>query len=101
MPDPNQHQCQPQQSGWTAARRAQAQAEARSGFERDRQAAQATEAQRRHPSAAYQAQYQQWAESRSNEIRQHNAGIAERATGLRNGDPERSPDLVHGLTKEL
>ncbi|MGW5972603.1 restriction endonuclease [Streptomyces sp. NPDC055186] len=88
MPDPNQHHYQPQQSGWTAARRAQAQAEARSRFERDWHAAQAAEAQRRHRLAAYQAQYQQWAEARLDEIRRHNAGIAEMAAGLRSGDPE-------------
>ncbi|MGW6745044.1 restriction endonuclease [Streptomyces sp. NPDC055025] len=85
MPDPNQYQ---PQGGWTAARRAQAQAEARSRFERDWQAAQAAEAQRQHQLAAYQLQYQQWAETQLGEIRRHNAGIAEMTTGLRNGDPE-------------
>ncbi|MFC5957785.1 restriction endonuclease [Streptomyces pratens] len=86
MPDP--HRYQPQQSGWTATRRAQAQTEARSRFEHDWQAAQAAEAQRQHQLATYQAQYQQWAEARLDEIRRHNAGITEMATGLRNGDPE-------------
>ncbi|MFE2844792.1 restriction endonuclease [Streptomyces scopuliridis] len=85
MPDPNQYQ---PQSGWTAARRAQAQAEARSRFERDWQAAQAAEAQRQRQLAAYQLQYQQWAETQLGEIRRHNAGIAEMTMGLRNGDPE-------------
>ncbi|MFF8611493.1 restriction endonuclease [Streptomyces sp. NPDC015350] len=85
MPDPNQYQ---PQGGWSAARRAQAQAEARSRFERDWQAAQAAEAQRLHQLAAYQSQYQQWADARLGEIRRHNAGIAEMTTGLRDGDPE-------------
>ncbi|MEV0034912.1 restriction endonuclease [Streptomyces sp. NPDC050804] len=85
MPDPNQYQ---PQGGWTAARRAQAQAEARSRFERDWHAAQAAEAQRQHQLATYQLQYQQWAETQLGEIRRHNAGIAEMTTGLRSGDPE-------------
>lgn len=85
MPDPNQYQ---PQGGWTAGRRAQAQAEARSRFERDWQAAQAAEVQRQHQLAAYQLQYQQWADAQLGEIRRHNAGIAEMTTGLSNGDPE-------------
>ncbi len=85
MPDPNQYQ---PQGGWTAARRAQAQAEARSRFEHDWQAAQAAEAQRQQQLAAYQLQYQQWADARLGEIRRHNADIAEMTVGLRNGDPE-------------
>jgi restriction system protein len=85
MPDPNQYQ---PQGGWTATRRAQAQAEARSRFERDWQAAQAAEAQRQHQLAAYRAQYQQWAEAQLGEIRRHNAGIADMTAGLRSGDPE-------------
>ncbi|MFD3610473.1 restriction endonuclease [Streptomyces atroolivaceus] len=85
MPDPNQYQ---PQGGWTATRRAQAQAETRSRFERDWQAAHAAEAQRQHQLAAYQMQYQQWAETQMDEIRRHNANIAEMTVGLRNGDPE-------------
>ncbi|MFE9910947.1 restriction endonuclease [Streptomyces clavifer] len=85
MPDPNQYQ---PQGGWTATRRAQAQAETRSRFERDWQAAHAAEAQRQHQLAAYQMQYQQWAETQLGEIRRHNANIAEMTVGLRNGDPE-------------
>ncbi|MFD7894174.1 restriction endonuclease [Streptomyces sp. NPDC059743] len=85
MPDPNQYQ---PQGGWTAARRAQAQAEARSRFERDWQAAQAAEAQRQQQLAAYQLQYRQWADAQLGEIRRHNAGIAEMTAGLRNGDSE-------------
>ncbi|GAB3949194.1 restriction endonuclease [Streptomyces sparsus] len=86
MPDPSRYQ--PQGGGWTAGRRAQAQAEARSRFERDWQAAQAAESQRLSQLAAYQRQYQQWADARLGEIRRHNAGIAAMTTGLRNGDPE-------------
>ncbi|MEU9876854.1 restriction endonuclease [Streptomyces phaeochromogenes] len=87
MPDPNQYQAQ---GGWGlgAGRRAQAQAEARARFERDWQAAQAAEGQRLQQLAAYQRQYEQWADDRLSEIRQHNAGVAEMAAGLREGDPE-------------
>ncbi|SCF77293.1 MULTISPECIES: restriction endonuclease [unclassified Streptomyces] len=85
MPDPNQYQ---PQGGWTAARRAQAQAEARARFERDWQAAQAAEAQRQQQLAASQLQYRQWADAQLGEIRRHNAGIAEMTAGLRNGDSE-------------
>ncbi|MGW3942416.1 restriction endonuclease [Streptomyces phaeochromogenes] len=87
MPDPNQYQAQ---GGWGlgAGRRAQAQAEARARFERDWQAAQAAEEQRLQQLAAYQRQYEQWADGRLSEIRQHNAGVAEMAAGLREGDPE-------------
>ncbi|MGW5675359.1 restriction endonuclease [Streptomyces sp. NPDC003860] len=85
MPDPNQYQ---PRGGWTASRRAQAQAEARAQFERDWQAAQSAEAQRQEQLAAYQRQYQQWADGQLSEVRRHNAGIAEMTAGLRNGDPE-------------
>ncbi|WP_172639213.1 restriction endonuclease [Streptomyces tailanensis] len=86
MPDPNHYQAQ---GGWTAGRRAQAQAEARSRFEHDWHAAQTAEAQRQQQLAQYQRQYQQWAEAQLSDIRRHNAGIAEMTTALRNGsDPE-------------
>ncbi|MEV6853639.1 restriction endonuclease [Streptomyces microflavus] len=84
---PEQHQYQ-SQGGWTAARRAQAQAEAQASFERDRQAAQAAETQRLRQLAAYRQQYEQWAEGQLGEIRRHNAAITAMTTGLRNGDPE-------------
>lgn len=84
---PEQHQYQPQ-GGWTAARRAQAQAEAQASFERDRQAAQAAETQRLQQLAAYRQQYEQWAEGQLGEVRRHNAAIVAMTTGLRNGDPE-------------
>ncbi|WP_199784524.1 MULTISPECIES: restriction endonuclease [unclassified Streptomyces] len=84
---PEQHQYQAQ-GGWTAARRAQAQAEARASFERDWRAAQAAEAQRQQQLAAYRQQYEQWAEGQLAEIRRHNAAIAEMTAGLRDGDPD-------------
>ncbi|KYK15977.1 restriction endonuclease [Streptomyces sp. CC71] len=85
MPDFGHYQAQ---SGWTAGRRAQAQAEARARFERDRHAAQAAEAQRQHQLAAYQRQYQQWADARLAEVRRHNADIAELTEGVRRRDPD-------------
>ncbi|MFD5729562.1 MULTISPECIES: restriction endonuclease [unclassified Streptomyces] len=86
MPDPARYE--PQGGGWTAGRRAQAQAEARARFERDWQAAQAAEAQRQAQFAGYQRQYRQWADAQLAEIRGHNAGIAEMTAGLRSGDAE-------------
>ncbi|GGJ13994.1 restriction endonuclease [Streptomyces brasiliensis] len=85
MPDPNQYQAQ---GGWTANRRAQAQAEARSRFERDWHAAQAAEAQRQQQLAAAQRDYDQRAEAQRAEVRRHNAGITEATAGVRRGDPE-------------
>ncbi|MFE7573543.1 restriction endonuclease [Streptomyces sp. NPDC057521] len=86
MPDPARYE--PQGGGWTAGRRAQAQAEARARFERDWQTAQAAEAQRQAQFAGYQRQYRQWADAQLAEIRSHNAGIAEMTAGLRAGDAE-------------
>ncbi|MGP4012292.1 restriction endonuclease [Streptomyces sp. 4N124] len=85
MPDPSQYQAQ---GGWTANRRAQAQAEARSRFEHDLYAAQAAEAQRQQQLAAVQRDYEQWAEAQRAEVRRHNAGITEATGGVRRGDPE-------------
>ncbi|GAA4909969.1 restriction endonuclease [Streptomyces coeruleoprunus] len=85
MPDPSQYQ---PQSGWTPGRRAQAQAEARARFERDWRAAQAAEDQRLQQLAAYRHQYDQWAAAQLQEIRRHNAGIADMAAALRNADPD-------------
>ncbi|MET8057551.1 restriction endonuclease [Streptomyces microflavus] len=84
---PEQHRY-PSQGGWTAARRAQAQAEAQASFERDRQAAQAAETQRLQQLADYRQQYEHWAEGQLGEVRRHNAAIVAMTTGLRNGDPE-------------
>ncbi|MDW8472636.1 restriction endonuclease [Streptomyces scabiei] len=89
MPDPNHYQAQ---GGWTAQRRAQAQAEARARYEHDWHAAQAAEQQRQRQLAQYQRQYEQWAEGQRAEIRRHNAGLAQMATALRDGDPEAAVD---------
>ncbi|MFG2303945.1 restriction endonuclease [Actinacidiphila glaucinigra] len=86
MPDPNQYQAA--QGGWTANRRAQAQQEARDRYERDWHAAQAAEARRQQQLAAYRQQYDEWAAVRLAEIRGHNAGIAQLAGAVRDGDPE-------------
>lgn len=85
IPDPNQYQAQ---GGWTANRRAQAQAEARSRFEHDWQAAQAAEAQRQQQLTTLQQDYDQWAEAQRAEVRRHNAGITEATASVRRGDPE-------------
>ncbi|MEU6419407.1 restriction endonuclease [Streptomyces spiralis] len=85
MPDFAHYQAQ---GGWTAGRRAQAQAEARARFERDWHAAQAAEAQRQQRLAAYQREYQQWADARLAEVRRHNAGVVELTEGVRRRDPD-------------
>ncbi|MFD9970542.1 restriction endonuclease [Streptomyces sp. NPDC059011] len=85
MPDFNQYQTQ---SGWTASRRAQAQAEARARFERDWQAAQAAEAQRQQQLASYQREYQQWADAQLAEVRAHNVGIVAVTDGVRRREPD-------------
>ncbi|WP_413758772.1 restriction endonuclease [Streptomyces sp. MMBL 11-3] len=86
MPDP--HHYQAQTGGWTAARRAQAQAEARARFEHDWHAAQAAEAARQQQLAAYRQQYQQWADGQLAEVRRHNADVVEVTEGVRRGDPD-------------
>ncbi|MFE7277407.1 restriction endonuclease [Streptomyces sp. NPDC057623] len=85
MPDQNQYQAQ---GGWTASRRAQAQAEARAHFERDWHAAQAAEAQRQQQLAAAQQEYERAAEAQRSEIRRHNAGIGEVTEGVRRREPD-------------
>ncbi|WP_392963532.1 restriction endonuclease [Streptomyces sp. LN245] len=85
MPDIGRYQAQ---SGWTANRRVQAQAEAQARFERDWHAAQAAEAHRQRQLASYQREYQQWADGRLAEVRRHNAGVAEVAEGVRRRDPD-------------
>ncbi|MGW7383592.1 restriction endonuclease [Streptomyces sp. NPDC054794] len=85
MPNPDQYQAQ---GGWTASRRAQAQAEARACFERDWQAAQAAETQRQQQLAASQREYDQWAGAQLAEVRRHNAGVREVTEGVRRGDPD-------------
>ncbi|UKY53900.1 restriction endonuclease [Streptomyces inhibens] len=88
MPDPARYQAPP--GGWHvgAARRDRAQEEARARYEQDWYAAQAAESQRQAQLAAYRQQYDQWAAGALAEIRQHNAGIEELLSGLRNGDAE-------------
>lgn len=61
---------------------------ARAEFERDWHAAQAAEAQRQQQLAAYRRQYDAWALAQLAEIRRYNAGIAEMASALREGDPD-------------
>ncbi|MFD5253711.1 restriction endonuclease [Streptomyces bobili] len=85
MPDFSHYQTQ---SGWTASRRAQAQAEARARFERDWQAAQAAEAQRQEQLASYQREYQQWVDAQLADVRLHNAGIGAMTEGVRRQDPD-------------
>ncbi|MFD5861961.1 restriction endonuclease [Streptomyces chartreusis] len=85
MPDQSQYQAQ---GGWTASRRAQAQAEARAHFERDWHAAQAAEAQRQQQLAAAQRAYEQGADAQRSEVRRHNAGVVEVTAGVRRGEPD-------------
>lgn len=85
MPDFSHYQTQ---SGWTASRRAQAQAEARARFERDWQAAQAAETQRLQQLASYQREYQQWVDAQLADVRRHNAGISAITEGVRRQDPD-------------
>ncbi|MHC5703581.1 restriction endonuclease [Streptomyces tirandamycinicus] len=93
MPDWNQYRTQ---SGWTAGRRAQAQAEARARFERDWHAAQAAEAQRQRQLAAYQRQYRQWADAQLADVRRHNAGVVEVTEGVRRLDPGSAVEYFTG-----
>lgn len=85
MPDPGQYQVQ---GGWTANRRAQAQAEAQARFERDWHAAQAAEAQRQQRLAALQRDYEQRTGAQRAGVRRHNAGIVKVTEGVRRGDPD-------------
>ncbi|WP_431994670.1 restriction endonuclease [Streptomyces griseoflavus] len=85
MPDFQHYQTQ---SGWTANRRAQAQAEARARFERDWQAAQAAEAHRLQQLASYQREYQRWADAQLAEVRRHNAGVVATTDGVRRREPD-------------
>ncbi|MFZ4181293.1 restriction endonuclease [Streptomyces sp. R02] len=88
VPMPDERYYQPQGGGWTANRRAQAQAEARARFERDWHAAQAAEAQRQQQLAAYQRQYQEWADAQLAEVRRHNAGVTATVDGVRRREPD-------------
>ncbi|MEU3555158.1 restriction endonuclease [Streptomyces fragilis] len=86
MPDPAAYQ--PQNGGWTAARRAQAEAEARARFEHDWYAAQAAEQQRQQQLTAYRQQYDAWARTQLSEVRRHNEGVAQVVDGVRRRAPE-------------
>ncbi|MDT0318980.1 restriction endonuclease [Streptomyces millisiae] len=85
MPDPNRYQAQ---GGWTASRRAQAQAEARARFEHDWQAAQVAEAQRQQRLAAYRREYDESVQALLAEVRRHNAGVLDVVEGVGRRDPE-------------
>ncbi|MCF3148096.1 restriction endonuclease [Streptomyces platensis] len=87
MPDPARYQAPP--GDWqVGVRRDRAQGEARARYEQDWYAAQAAESRRQTQLAAYRQQYDQWAAGTLAGIRQHNAGMAELLSGLRDGDPD-------------
>jgi len=85
MPEQSQYQAQ---GGWTASRRAQAEAEARARFEQAWYAAQAAEAERLRRLAAAQQEYERSTEAQRSEIRRHNAGVSEVTAGMRRGEPD-------------
>ncbi|MBQ0830614.1 restriction endonuclease [Streptomyces tagetis] len=85
LPDIRHYQAQ---SGWTAGRRAQAQAEAQARFERDRRAAQDAEARRLRQLAAYEREHRQRTDAQLAEVRRHNAGVTAVTEGVRRGDPD-------------
>ncbi|URN17377.1 MULTISPECIES: restriction endonuclease [Streptomyces] len=85
MPDFSHYQVQ---SGWTASRRAQAQAEARARFEQDWHAAQAAETRRQQQLASYRREYQAWADARLADVRRHNADVTTMAEGVSRRDPD-------------
>lgn len=88
QPDPSHYPAQT--SGWSlgANRRAQAEAEARSRYERDLRAAQSAEQQRQRQLATYRRQYDEWASTQLSEIREHNAGVREMTRALRAGEAD-------------
>ncbi|WP_371653433.1 MULTISPECIES: restriction endonuclease [unclassified Streptomyces] len=83
MPDPARYQAQ---GGWTAGRRAQQEAQA--AYQRDWDAAQLAENERRRQLADYRARYESWARGQLAEVRGHNAGVADLVSGLRAGEPD-------------
>ncbi|MEU4350116.1 restriction endonuclease [Streptomyces sp. NPDC023838] len=86
MPDPARYQAQG--GGWTAGRRAHAQQEAQAAYQRDWDAAQLAETERRRQLADYRARYESWAQGQLAEVRGHNAGVAELVGSLRAGEPD-------------
>ncbi|KOG87600.1 restriction endonuclease [Streptomyces varsoviensis] len=85
LPDPAHY---PAAGGWTAARRAQAEAEARARYELDLRAARDAEARRQEQLAVYREQYEVRARAQAEEVRRHNADVAEMMVALRDGDAE-------------
>ena len=90
VPMPRIEQFQQQSSGWTlgSSHRAQAEQEAHARYTQAWQAANAAEAQRRQQLAAYQRQYDRWAQEQLAGVRTHNSGLAELVDALRSGDAE-------------
>ncbi|MFD9790302.1 restriction endonuclease [Streptomyces sp. NPDC059070] len=84
MPDPSRYQAQ---GGWTAGRRAQAQQDAQTRYQRDLDAARRAEADRLRQLAEQRAGYESWAAGQLAQARAHNAGVGELAAGLRTGEP--------------
>ncbi|MFC0847597.1 restriction endonuclease [Streptomyces noboritoensis] len=82
MPDPARYQAQ---GGW---RRGQAQQEAQAAYQRDWDAAQLAENDRRRRLADYRAQYESWSQGQLVEVRAHNAGVADLVRGVRAGEPD-------------
>ncbi|MFJ1585162.1 restriction endonuclease [Streptomyces sp. NPDC088197] len=109
MPDPNAYTPR-QGGGWGAARHERERA--RTLYENDLRAAQATEALRQRQLADYQRQYRQWADQRLAEIRRQNAEVETSVAALRDGDPEAVEDYLtaalyasaawpHGLPRQV
>ncbi|WP_026248443.1 restriction endonuclease [Streptomyces sp. LaPpAH-108] len=86
MPDRAQYRAA--RGGWTAAQRAQAEADAQTRFEHDWFAAQAAESRRLLQLAVHQREYEQRVAAWLAEVRRHNAGVAEAAESVRRGEPE-------------
>ncbi|MEW2130052.1 restriction endonuclease [Streptomyces sp. NPDC005435] len=86
MPDREQYRAA--RGGWTAAQRAQAEADAHTRFEHAWFAAQAAESRRKLQLAVRQREYEQYTSAALAEVRRHNAGVAEAAESVRRGEPE-------------
>lgn len=96
MPHPDAY-APPQRGGWGFGGR-QEREQARARYEADLRTAQAAEAQRQRQLAAYQRQYQEWADQRLGEIRRHNAEVTASVAALRERDPDA---VVEYLTAAL
>ncbi|MFG2143817.1 restriction endonuclease [Streptomyces sp. NPDC048696] len=84
MPDPARYQAQ---GGWTANRRDRAQQEAQAAYQRDWDAAQLAETERRRRLAEYRDRYDAWAAARLAEVQGLDEGVDELVAGLRAADP--------------